>query len=277
MESVMKSQYSIDNQKWLRWLLISISWKVIVILLWVITVTCFSSSAKADNFWETPAEGWHWYRETEENSTDNEKSGLDPIQKMSVLQEQVKQSLDLAILNPTVDNVRNYITLQNQIGERAQRFSEVWRTVLLNFPELDFSLQHPTNGMAKQIYLDQNHQQEDAAIQKLAAHSGLFFFYRSTCPYCQRFAPIVKDFSQRYHLTVIPITTDGISLPDFPGSRTDQGQAARLKVTMEPALFTVDPQNHRIIPVSYGLLSEDELRQRLLEIAQYHSTSESPS
>ncbi len=264
-----------NNQEWLRWLFISMSWKEIVVLLWIIIVTCFPSSANADHFWENPAEGWHWYQETEENSPYSEKSILNPIQTMAVLQEQVKQSLDLAILNPTVDNVRNYISLQNQVGERAQRFSEVWRTVLLNFPELDFSLQHPTNGMAKQIYLDQTHQQEDAAIQKLAAHSGLFFFYRSTCPYCQRFAPIVKDFSQRYHLTVIPITTDGISLPEFPDSRTDQGQAARLKVNMEPALFTVDPRNHRIVPVSYGLLSEDELRQRLLDIAQDPLVSES--
>ena len=148
---------------------------------------------------------------------------------MAALQEQVKQSLDLAILNPTVDNVRNYITLQNQFGERAQRFSEVWKTVLLNYPELDFSLQHPTNSMAKQIDLDQTHQQEDAAIRQLAQHSGLFFFYRSTCPYCQKFSPIVKDFSERYHLSVMPITTDGISLPDFPHSHSDQGQAARLR------------------------------------------------
>ncbi len=273
----MKSYSTSDNQKWLRWLLISVSWKVVVILLWIIIVTCFPSSAKADNFWENPAEGWHWYRETEENSPNSEKAILDPIQKMADLQEQVKQSLDLAILNPTVDNVRNYITLQNQLGERAQHFSEVWKTVLLNYPELDFSLQHPTNNMAKQIDLDQTHQQEDVAIRRLAQHSGLFFFYRSTCPYCQKFAPIVKDFSERYHLSVVPITTDGVSLPDFPHSHRDQGQAARLKVTMEPALFTVDPESHRIIPVSYGLLSEDELRQRLLEIAQHPLIPESHS
>ncbi len=273
----MRSQYSMDNQKWLRWLLISLSWKIAVILVWVILITCFPGSAKADNFWETPASGWHWYGEAIEESSKNKTSTQDPVQAMSDLQEHIKQSLDLAILNPTVDNVRNYITLQNQIGKRAQRFSEVWKTVLLNYPELDFSLQHPTNNIAKQIDLDQTHQQEDDAIRQLAQHNGLFFFYRSTCPYCQRFAPIVKDFSERYHLSVIPITTDGIFLPDFPNSRMDQGQAARLKVTMEPALFTVDPQSHRIIPVSYGLLSEDELRQRLLEIAQHPFIPENPS
>ena len=57
---------------------------------------------------------------------------------------------------------------------------------------------------------------------------------------------------------MIPITTDGISLPEFPESHPDQGQALRLKVTVEPALFTADPHTHRIIPVSYELLSEDD-------------------
>ena len=98
--------------------------------------------------------------------------------------------------------------------------------MLLNYPELDFSLRHPTNNLAKQIDLDSARQQENAAIQQFSQHNGLFFFYRSTCPYCQRFAPILKDFSSRYGLSVVPITTDGISLPEFPNSHSDQGQAA---------------------------------------------------
>ena len=249
----------------------NVSWRVILIAL--ILAVVYSLPANANDYWSEHAMGWHWYQDPTEKGVSSEVYS-DPIAAMDVLQHQVKQSLDLAILNPTVENVRNYIGLQNQLGERANRFAQVWKTVLLNYPELDYSLQHPTNSMAKQIYLDQTHQQEEAAIHHLADHSGLFFFYRSTCPYCQRFAPIVKDFSQRYGLSVIPITTDGISLPDFPQSQPDQGQAARLGVTMEPALFTVDPAQHRIIPVSYGLLSEDELRQRLLEIAQQKTTPE---
>lgn len=255
-------------------------WKVAVVLAWAWVIAgCLPTPARADSFWDTPAGGWHWYQDSIDDNKQivpDSAAPTDPVAAMEVLQHHVKQTLDQAILNPTLENVRNYITLQNQLGERAQRFTNVWRTVLLNFPDLDFSLQHPTNSMAKQVYLDQTHQQEDAAIKRLAQRSGLFFFYRSTCPYCQRFAPIVKDFSQRYGLPVIPITTDGVSLPEFPNSKSDQGQAERLKVTVEPALFTADPQSHRIIPVSYGLLSEDELRQRLLTIAQQPPPENTP-
>lgn len=258
----------VNSQKLKRWLLISLGWKVAVIGIWVLIVTSFPTLAHADYFWTERAIGWHWYQDPNEPKHTTEPVVTDPMQRMEALQRQVKQTLDQAILNPTEDNIRQYIVLQNQLGEQARRFSTVWQTVLLNFPELDYSLQHPTNSLAKQIDLDQTRQQENAAIKRFAQHNGLFFFYRSTCPYCQRFAPILKDFSQRYELAIVPITTDGVSLPDFPHSEIDQGQAERLKVTMEPALFTADPKTHRIIPVSYGLLSEDELRQRLLTIAQ---------
>jgi conjugal transfer pilus assembly protein TraF len=275
----MSTAFSTDeknHKKLLYSMMISFSWKCAVILIWFVMVWCLPSSAKADNFWEERAVGWHWYQDPEENQPNPSDSTVtpDPIATMEALHHQVQKTLDQAILNPTEDNIRQYIALQNQLGERAQRFAEVWKSVLLNSPELDFSLQHPTNNLAKQIDLDQARQQENAAIHQFAQHNGLFFFYRSTCPYCQRFAPILRDFSSRYGLSVIPITTDGISLPEYPHSHSDQGQAERLKVTVEPALFTADPQTHRIIPVSYGLLSEDELRERLLTIAQQAASPE---
>lgn len=228
----------------------------------------------ADSFWSEHAMGWHWYQDPSKGSPEKTPVLTDPITEMEDLQHQVKQSLDQAVLYPTLENVENYIQLQNKISLQANRFAQVWKTVLLKSPEMDFSLKHPTNGIGKQVYLDLNHEQEEQALHHLSIHSGLFFFYRSTCPYCQRFAPIVRNFSQRYGISVIPVTTDGVSLPDFPHSRTDQGQAAQLGVTVEPALFTVDPTLNRILPVGYGLMSEDELRQRLLEMAEQDSIRE---
>ena len=159
-EEIMSTSFSTDekNQKKLwRFVMISVSWKCAVILIWFVMVWCLPSSAKADNFWEDRAVGWHWYQDPEENQPVSPDSTVthDPIATMEALHHQVQQTLDQAILNPTEDNMRQYIALQNQLGERAQHFSEVWKSVLLNYPELDFSLQHPTNNLAKQIDLDQ--------------------------------------------------------------------------------------------------------------------------
>lgn len=218
-----------------------------------------------DTYYDKHATGWHWYDDPKEQFEDETNSN--PIQSMDAVKATIQRSLDKAVLNPTPANVSDYLKLQNQMMQKASLFESTWKAALLTHPELDYSLQHPTNTIAKQVEYDEENKNEEMAIRKLAKESGLFFFYRSTCPYCQRFAPIVKDFSEHYHITVIPITTDGISLPEFPNSYPDQGQAEKFHVTVEPSLFAVNPYTKEAYPVSYGLMSEVDLKKRILDIA----------
>ena len=191
----------------------------------------------------------------------------DPIEQMKEVRTTITRALDKAVLSPTEKNVVDYLTLQNRLSTQASQFSNQWQHVLLLNPALNYNLAHPTNQVATQIYADEKRKKEDKAITQLAEESGLFFFYHSTCPYCQRFAPIVKTFAEKFHLTVIPITTDGSSLPEFPNSYRDQGQAKTFHVKVEPSLFAVNPYTKKAYPISYGLISESELRQRILDIA----------
>jgi conjugal transfer pilus assembly protein TraF len=246
--------------------------------LWIPCVPCrllglffYVASGFADpasHYYEQHGEGWHWYQDPRVESVAPSASlPLDPISEMKAVREGVERALDAAVLHPTPDNIQRYIVLQNEMSTRANQFSSVWQQILLNAPGLDYSISHPTNQLGREVYLDEQTAKENEAIHTLATHSGLFFFYRSTCPYCQRFAPIVKTFSETYGIPVVPITTDGIALPEFPDSQVDAGQSARFHVGAEPALFTVDPYHHQATPVSYGLLSESELRARILMIA----------
>jgi len=159
------------------------------------------------------------------------------------------------------------MAIENQLSTRANQFADVREKILLLHPELNYSLLHPTNNMALQVYQEKESDKKERAIFNFAKHQGLFFFYRSTCPYCKRFAPILKNFSDHYHISVIPITTDGISLPEFPYSKQDKGQAKKFNVTVEPSLFAVDPYTQKAYPVSYGLMSETELRDAIYKIS----------
>src|SRR5262249_19368196 len=147
-----------------------------ILLCWLLLSVFLTGIA--DTFWQEHAMGWHWYQDPIEVQQQNPNTPAinNPIQTMEALQQQVKYSLDLAILNPTPTNVRAYLSLQNQLSAQANQFAQVWQQVLLSDPSLNFSLQHPTNTLGKQIYLDQQYQAEDKAIRQLATHSGLFFF-----------------------------------------------------------------------------------------------------
>lgn len=238
-----------------------------ICLTFILLIWTAKSFAFENGYFNEHAQGWHWYKDPKE-ATDEEDEQNNPTVQMNAVRAAVERAKDKMVLHPTKENVKNYIHIQNKISGNAAELSKTWREVLLESPELDFSLVHPTNNVAKQVENDLISKKENVAIKQLVKSSGLFFFYRSSCPYCVRFAPIVKDFAETYGITVIPITTDGISLQEFPNSYPDQGQAAKFKVKVEPALFIVNPYTHQAIPVSYGLISEAELKRKILAIAE---------
>ena len=239
-------------------------------LLFLLLFTCANQSfAFEQGYFNDHAQGWHWYKDPKEQKSEDDDDQKDPISQMNAVRATVERAQAKMVLHPTKENVKNYIVVQNKVSGNAAELSKTWREVLLENPDLDFSLVHPTNNAARQVENDLTSKKELAAIQALAKSSGLFFFYRSTCPYCVRFAPILKEFAETYGLTVIPITTDGISLPEFPNSYPNHGQAAKFQVKVEPALFIVNPYTHQAIPVSYGLTSEADLKRKILNITEH--------
>jgi conjugal transfer pilus assembly protein TraF len=236
--------------------------------LWGVILMLWSGWIQAQSYYDQHAIGWHWYDDPKLNEkTHDDHAASDPVAQIKAIKQALEIALDKALLNPTPPLIKRYISLQNQWSERASLFSRVWQWVLLQHPELDYSITHPTNQVGRSVYLDTLTQAQETAIKALAKQNGLFFFYKSSCTYCQRFAPIVKNFSDRTGMPVIAITTDGIALPEFPQSHLDRGQAQHFQVKVEPALFTVNPYSHRAMPVAYGLISESDLRQRILDIA----------
>ena len=232
-------------------------------------ILCLSPEVYAE-FYEDHAEGWHWYKNILDEDKEDKKvrESKDPVVQMKTLRATIERALDTAILYPTDSNVKNYIALQNRLSNQASLFAGVWQKVLLENPSYDYSLVHPTNSLARRVDLDKQHLLEEEAIAKLAKEGGLFFFYSSKCVYCQKFAPMLKSFSTKYKINVVPITLDGRSLPEFPNSKIDKGQAAKFNITVEPSLYAVNPYTGKAYPISHGVISEYDLRKRILDISQ---------
>ena len=253
----------------------------VAMLLLMLTVSqnANASLSEASDFFNDHARGWFWYEAPPQEPEEPEVPPLegvmgtvmqkapDPLEELSAVRQTIERALAKAMLEPTTDNIALYLKKQHDLTSQAHQFAKTWEKTLLEHPELNDALVRPTNSMGAQVYLEEKQKARSSAIEKLSRESGLFFFYRSTCPYCQRFAPILKAFAERHHLSVIPITTDGISLPEFPDSLIDNGQSAKFNVQVEPSLFAVNPYTQMAYPIAYGLVSEEELSQRILDIA----------
>lgn len=231
-----------------------------IFLLYLIWNLSFANQT----YYTNHQEGWYWYREAKVGK--NKNINQNPVQTMEYLKKQVTYNLDKAILNPTPENLRNYMEIQNFITNKSSEFSNTWQKVLLENPNLDYSLTHPTTSLGRQVYLNQYSQKIENSIHDFAAKYGLFFFYKADCPYCEMMAPILKNFTTHYKISLIPVSNNANFLTEFPESKINSGQIENLNINIFPALFAIEPKNKKIIPISYGFMTEDLLCERILKI-----------
>lgn len=109
---------------------------------------------------------------------------------------------------------------------------------------------------------------EDTFLSSLKEKVGLFFFYTSTCPYCQKQSQILRTFSDTYGLSVKAVTRDGYALPEWPDSVADNGMGDQIGVTKVPTIFVAIPEEQFLVPVGAGILTMQELYDRLVMILQ---------
>lgn len=235
-------------------------------------------SCESSGFFERHAEGWHWYdtprvepqreikQKREASHQKNEKQS--PTDKIEAQRKKLEQKLHAAILDPNEDNIISYIQSQKAVMDQSQKFSESWKRVVMTNPSLDETLTYPVDQNARQIYYHEKNQEIQDRIKKLAGEYGLFFFFRKECAYCQAFAPIVKNFSKSYGWTVLPISLDGRTLPEFPKAKRDNGIAEKLQITHVPALIALHPKSGKLIPLAYGMTSMSEIEQRVELLTQ---------
>lgn len=132
---------------------------------------------------------------------------------------------------------------------------------------VDLSLQNQINAMIIKNNSNMNVQTHERESKNRFA---FILFYMSTCQHCQRFDPILKEFSSENHIPVLAYTLDGNSLPSFPNSFTPtKNELLKFFPTgnpVVPTLFLMDQKTHRIYPMLRGEATQDQLSQRFAQV-----------
>lgn len=180
------------------------------------------------------------------------------------LQASVKFSRALAIMNPTEENLKQYIQKQEIVMNKSSMFTDVWRRTLWANPELDYSQTHrPTDTTAIKAYDSNKEQRTKEILENIAQTQGLVFFVRGDCSYCHAFAPILKQFQNTYGIRVMTVSLDGGGVEGFDAV-PDNGISEKLGVTVTPTLFLADTLNKRYLPIGSGVMSITELESRFM-------------
>jgi len=237
--------------------------------LWLILlVTTVNAEAP---FYHKKAEGWFWYEELKKelekselkNEADflSEQKSLSPTEQILEQRKTIEQKLHQAIISPSIENIKVYLTLQRALMDQSQRFSENWQKTLLYYPHLDETRIHPVNQKARHLYLASRDARKTEKLKQLSKDYGLFFFFKGNCIYCQAFSETLKHFSEKYAFSLLPISLDGEGLNAFPEFKSDNGLSTQFNIATVPALIALDTKTKETIPLSFKMISLSELEQ----------------
>ena len=225
-------------------------------------------------YWLRNREGWFWYRDPPPAKTPPKAAPPPPSRAPELVEfEAMQRHLDelkrVAVMNPSDANLLAYMRYQRFVMNKSELFAERWQRLVWTVPELDYGLTgRPTNAMAIAAYDEGQRERQAKVVRSLASTHGLVFIFRSDCPYCHRFAPILKRFEEEFGLRVFPVSLDGGGLPEYPNPRPDNGIAARLDASVVPALYLTEPSKRQIRPVGFGVMAMTELLERIAALAE---------
>ena len=231
----------------------------------------------AITYWLRNQEGWFWYHDPDpvKRCPKAKPAGSQRQKDLTdfvAMQQRLEDLKRVAVMNPTNDNLTAYMRYQRWVMNKSARFAERWQRLVWSVPELDYGVTgRPTNAMAINAFDDQRRDRDADTVRGLAATHGLLFVFRSDCPFCHRFAPILRRFEQEFGITVLAVSLDGAALPEYPNAQPDNGIAARLNPTAVPALYLTMPATRQIQPIGFGLMSLSELIERIATLARDRS------
>lgn len=226
------------------------------------------------------AKGFHWYTQEEEQKEIKKPEPPpvtphnSPYERLMQKRQDTLNKLAEALLEPSFDSTHEYMKAQMSYAKNNQEFVRYWQQVLLAHPELDSTLNFPTDNSAIAVRNDTQKLLVNKVIHESSKQYGLILFYRGTSSISQKMAMHVASFIREYGFSMISVTTDGQFIEGLPNPKSIPIELIQKQMKIEakylPALYFVDLQSNKIAPVSYGFLSLEDLKERIFDvITQY--------
>ncbi|MCX7124231.1 MAG: conjugal transfer protein TraF [Gammaproteobacteria bacterium] len=131
------------------------------------------------------------------------------------------------------------------------------------------------NGSSLSANNTQNLKEKYHTFDAVNRTFAFVIFYRSTCPHCQHFVPVLSQFANDYGFRVYPYATDDQALSSFPNSMPMTTQIERTFFTTPsievPSLFLINVKTMKAYLIDQGEMSYTDLENRVklfFQIAQ---------
>jgi len=223
-------------------------------------------------YYSASKDGWWWY-ETEPKKEENKPEEKPPegqpaAKKLPSLsdytiediwnmhpdnfQALLTEFMKKAVMNPTVETVREYYVMQDIARRKSLAFANVAATVMQTNPELTTASAYPitTPGQNARVRLQSG--EIGTKIRASKDEFAILYFFSPTCEYCKAQSNILAFFTDKYGWQVKPINIE-----------QDPNLAARFNVHTVPYLLLIYKYKRDYIPISAGVIALSEMEKKL--------------
>jgi conjugal transfer pilus assembly protein TraF len=232
-----------------------------------------------ESVWSNPERDYKWYppepaaspKAPESGATKPKEEAKRPLVALPLsafkttkeVQAHLNELKDVAVMQPTEKNVKEYYTFQLAVLNQGSTFADVARRVIWTNPEIDYSQKRPYNNAAAMTYASNQLSKERGSAVDIAQTHGLFFFFRSDCAYCHQMTPIVQMLAKQTGMQIVPVSLDGKGIEGFPNPMRDAGIGENFQVKAVPAVYLVERKTRAVQPVAFGMTALNSLTERI--------------
>ena len=146
------------------------------------------------------------------------------LARFETFKAELDRASKLAVWNPTPENVERFFVLQRAALNQSSLFSDQYRRLVWGRPDLDYSLKRPVSELGKRDWAETRQADRELFLRKISRDVGVFYVFRANCSPCKVFSPIMRDFANRYALTVRGVSVDGSENAYIGNAFVDHGQ-----------------------------------------------------
>lgn len=223
---------------------------------------------------EEREQGWHFWNEKKEAEVTGPvpedakkpatgKQNMSPRAKRNKqLKEDFREALNLAIFDPTTQNVMRAQILQAIIMQRSKEFMNVWSKTSLQLGSMLNNRNNP-NPLSEAVARREQAIKNRVRLTELAKTGFLVLQAREGCGFAKAFAPIVRDFADSYGFHLVAATPDGADFEGISGV-VDGGKLDGLNPKREtPVLYLVAASGNEVFVIARGIYSVPQIEQNI--------------
>lgn len=230
--------------------------------------------------YDTP-KSWIYYQDPPKPEPKKEKPEpekkevviVSPSEKMTAKEilkkigEDYEEKFAIAVLNPSRENILAEMAAKKKFMDMSEKFANSYQQVIWKTPEFDYTLEHPMRTDTLWANGKDGYDRIQQKFAEAATRYGLLYVFRSDCPYCKKFSPVLKLFANAHGFSIISVSLDGQGTQDFPNPVKDLSLLKRRNALPEvvPALYLIDPKEPQAQALGFGIMNSKDLEERIAE------------